>query len=81
MDAEHRALTVAALVWGAFVLAGLIGRPFKMSAIVSVGGGFIISVVVAIIAKIYFEDGVLGVVAILLALWLMWGLMEKIFGK
>lgn len=81
MDTDGKSLLVAAIVWGLFIAAGMLGRPVKMSAIISVGGGFVSACITAILAKIYFDSGALGLVALAAVIYIFWGVLERLFGR
>lgn len=81
MNSEDQSLLVAVVVWGLFIAAGFLGRPIKMSAIVSVGGGFIAACVAAILAKIYFDIGFFGLFALAATIYICWGLLERLIGR
>ena len=80
-ELESKALLVAGVVWGVFILVGLIRWPVKLSALVAVGGGFIVAVVEALLARVYFEDGWIAVVAVLLPLFLLWRFFRLLDGR
>ena len=81
MDSESKALLAAGIVWLTFIVSGVIGKPIKMSAIISVGGGFIVACVTAILASIFFKDGLIGIFALFFVIYIGWGLISRLFGQ
>ena len=86
MDAEGIPFLVAGIVWLAFILVGIIGRPVKLSLIVSVGGGFLAAIaamlaafVVVALVRVYLDAGIIGLVIVVVFFRFVWILLEGVY--
>ena len=77
MPNENYMLVAAGFVWLIFIAVGIIGRPVKMTPVVSVGGSFLAAVVtlaiVISITKFFLKNGVENGILIILFFLLLVG--------